>query len=281
MKDNVFKKIKKFFNEIPRTPRDYAGLNSFAFFDKSGNILNKWLHEPCYYILSYGYTYPEAVYFVDRPLFPKEMSKNQWEYLNFIINFSAWSDAHLLKDPDLVYKYGSVLDANLPAQYIINAATLIRSIDEKEYIVENWALLKDHINPDAAIALSYVFNIVFNNSLERGYHNSGHMVFTGNDITPNLIWNVMKHNFKTNRGPMNKNTNYSGLADIWKHKNPYSGKNLCLNVKMDQIELNTLGLPFKIMNIEKDDIPEYLTKIMNLNFGADYAKERLHRQRWA
>lgn len=116
------------------------------------------------------------------------------EYINYLANYSPYSDAILTKDPEFILKYGYVIDADAPSRIVVGACFATRQLWEKPFRVEAfYALMLAGVKPDAAFMFAHQCSVFSGGkvkfTLGDGDHNNLQMMRASNKC----LINFMKH----------------------------------------------------------------------------------------
>lgn len=291
MVDKTLKKAHAALEILQNKP----SLSNYGFvYEKRENRL--WTGMACYYALG-GVRHIGNVekpkYFIDyvwcNPGGREILDRNErmhgtpkegtLEYIDFILNRSAWSDAFVTKDADEVVDRGSVLRTDMDVRYILTAAMLFRYIYEIPAHVPKWLSIKDHVDPSVAILFTHCLQVGKDNRIEVWKVGDGHRILSGYDVTKQRVWNVMHKQYDDGekRPTMAENSSYTGLRKIWSYvPAPFKDGDGMFSFNVGGLEKvkkkNSLGLNMVANLSGSGSLSKKFERMMINNFGDHYAK---------
>lgn len=135
-------------------------------------------------------------------------------YYDWLINHSPWKEAYLTKDPEEVFDLGTVYDTDLPANFIISAASALREVWEKNSMIKGrLALVEEGFTHEAAVFISAL--IYCSKGWKDGFKFNyrcwdGHSPFYYTNTTYDGMINFFKGEYKKPIGSMYHTTRFAG-----------------------------------------------------------------------
>lgn len=124
------------------------------------------------------------------------------DFLNYLVKESPFSEVFTVKDISFIRTYGAILKTDIPANLMIAAATVLRSLWEHTHIPTIWfKLVREGVNKDVALLGAHC--IIEKEGRYQKNTEFGHRAFDPNFVDEKLITNFL------NRTPENPVENYS------------------------------------------------------------------------
>lgn len=149
------------------------------------------------------------------------------EYVEWALNDSPFASAFLIKDPEFVVNYGSIMDATLPVAFVLSAGVMFRWVTEspKQIRIKFWKMFKDKIGPEMALFMSQICKYDID-SFEKGTlsllisedqaWNHGHGIFMP-CMSKNGMIRYLTHDLSALEGQetMETQCHYAGRHKAW------------------------------------------------------------------
>lgn len=202
-----------------------------------------------------------------------EYNKNTFEYLNWVLNESIWSDVFLTKDPEEVYQKGVFSSTDFPVEFVVQANMVIRYIFEFNRNAKAFLRFKKYIPGILALILSADFQERNKLIIYRTVSNTNHVPFSYGTVSINkkIILNMLNNDRKYFEDTMKERTSYDCISNIWSsveyEKYHYDSNRFSYPTIKHFIKSKGLFHEEKVEGLLEEYIEEYLQKILNNNNG--------------
>ena len=146
------------------------------------------------------------------------LSSVQKIYLRWLATDSAFADAFHTKNPNIMFKRGTIMNVNYTPQYVFGACVASRYVRENPDLVNSWNLLRKYMSADAALIFAHYFTPSSQNrmNIHSPFYPPGHKFINSVSFKQHHLRNFVDHKHDTTRTKHFRwNRNYYNSAAIW------------------------------------------------------------------